>query len=311
MTSDGVEVWRGKVEPWEIDQMGHLNVRFYVARATESLTSFAAHLGMERAFYADARSTLMVREHHIRFQREARVSAPLVMTAGVLEMGETDARLLFVLRHAMSGEVCASFNTLVSHVTADEGRPFLWPSATLARTPGLTLALPPFAVPRSIDLAPFETMADAQTAERLSLMHIATGAFAARDCDVFGRMEAQHFMARIASGSSTEGQSLRVAVAEHARPKPERVGNAAVEYRLVYLAWPRAGDRFEIRTGVSDVSAGGRGLIHWMLDPTTGKPWGVAKAFLVALDLDARRMLRVPEAAQAQLRQDLIKGLGL
>ena len=43
----------------------------------------------------------------------------------------------------------------------------------------------------------------------------------------------------------------------------------------------------------------------------TGKPWGVAKAFLVALDLDARKMLRVPEAAQAMLRQDLVEGLGL
>ena len=35
--SKGLEVWRGSVNTWECDQMGHLNVRFYVARSAEGL----------------------------------------------------------------------------------------------------------------------------------------------------------------------------------------------------------------------------------------------------------------------------------
>ena len=35
----GVEVWRGGVNTWECDEMGHLNVRFYVARAMEGLVT--------------------------------------------------------------------------------------------------------------------------------------------------------------------------------------------------------------------------------------------------------------------------------
>ena len=78
-----VEVWRGSVATWECDAMGHLNVGFYVAKSMEGLAGLAAELGMPDAFAADARATLIVREQHIRFLREARPDAPLVMTGGV------------------------------------------------------------------------------------------------------------------------------------------------------------------------------------------------------------------------------------
>src|ERR1700760_1772665 len=91
---EAVEVWRGSVATWECDAMGHLNVGFYVAKSMEGVIGLAAELGMAGAFAADARATLIVREQHIRFLREARPGAPLMMTGGVVEIGESDARLL-------------------------------------------------------------------------------------------------------------------------------------------------------------------------------------------------------------------------
>ena len=88
---EGLEVWRGGVNPWQCDQMGHLNVRFYVAHAVEALAGLAAALGMTRAYSPHATSTLVVREHHIRFLKEARVGDPLHMTVGVLDFGDTGA----------------------------------------------------------------------------------------------------------------------------------------------------------------------------------------------------------------------------
>ena len=41
-----VEVWRGGVASWECDQMGHLNVGFYVAKSMQGLAGLAAELGM-------------------------------------------------------------------------------------------------------------------------------------------------------------------------------------------------------------------------------------------------------------------------
>src|ERR1700761_1671694 len=94
--SGAVEIWRGGVNTWECDEMGHMNVRFYVARFMEGLGGLALRLGLPQAFSAHANATLTVREHHIRFLKEAHAGAPLHMEGGVIEIDETGASLLQV-----------------------------------------------------------------------------------------------------------------------------------------------------------------------------------------------------------------------
>ena len=54
-------VYRGYVSPWDCDEMGHMNVRFYVAKAMEAVAGLAAALGMPAAFTVNANATLIVR----------------------------------------------------------------------------------------------------------------------------------------------------------------------------------------------------------------------------------------------------------
>ncbi|MDP1964510.1 MAG: thioesterase family protein, partial [Reyranella sp.] len=72
---EAIEIWRGGVNTWECDEMGHMNVRFYVTRAMEGLVGLAAALGLPHAFTQEAGSTLIVGEQHIRFLREAHAGA--------------------------------------------------------------------------------------------------------------------------------------------------------------------------------------------------------------------------------------------
>ena len=127
MADENVEIWSGGVNTWECDEMGHMNVRFWVAKAQEGLAGLAAQLGMPRAFAADGEATVIVREQHIRFLREAKAGAALYMTGGVIEIGESDARLLLVIRHP-TGEPAATFQLLVEHCTTGDMRPFPWPA---------------------------------------------------------------------------------------------------------------------------------------------------------------------------------------
>ena len=303
---EGVEIWRGSVAAWECDIMGHLNVGFYVARAMEGLTGLAAELGMPRAFSADALSTLVVRDQHIRFIKEAHAGAALSMTGGVLEMDESGARLSLVMRHH-NGDVAASFQTVVAHVTAREARPFPWPARVLERAAALRVETPPNAGPRSLSLEPIEPAASLERAQALGLKRLAAGAIGPADCDAFGRMRAERFMNRLSDGVPHLFAAGRPGAAA---PGP-RIGGAALEYRLVHLAWPRAGDRVELRSGFSGTDAKVRRLIHWLLDPTSGRPWGVAEAVLVSLDLDARKIHVLDDAALAAVQAQVVAGLTL
>lgn len=306
-----VEVWRGGAKSEQLDEMGHLNVRFYVAIATEALMGFSHALGLPGAFRPDAGATLIVREHHIRFLREARARAPLHVTAGILSMEETGARVLFVLWHSLTGEPAATFNTVVSHVTAGELRPFPWPAAAVERARELMCDLPDYAAPRSVPTDPVTSRASLARSEEIGMQHIAAGAIRLGDCDAFGRMNAEVFMGSIVSGIPQFGNGFRQAVMEATDPLPKRVGNAALEYRLLYLDWPRVGDLYVMRTGMLEIDKRGMNVVHWMLDPVSGRAWGSCQAYITTFDLDARKIMLVPEAAKKALDERLVEGVSL
>lgn len=301
-----VEVWRGGVATWECDQMGHLNVGFYVAKSMQALAGLAAELGMPGAFAATAEATLLVREQHIRFLREARPGSPIHITGGVLDMGETEARLMLLMHH-QSGELAASFQTVVAHATAREGRPFPWPDRMRARAEALSTTVPERAAPRSIGLSPVDTQASVARADALGLRRTGLGVIGPEDCDAFGRMRTEGFMRRLSDGIPHFFAGRRPGEAEGSG----RVGGAALEYRLVHHAWPRAGDRIELRSGSAGGDARFRRLVHWLLDPDTGRPWGSAEAIAVSFDLETRKIITLSDDELARVEADAVPGLGL
>ena len=309
--AQGIEIWRGGVNTWECDEMGHMNVRFYVTKAVEGLVGLAAALGLPHAFAAHAGSTLMVREQHIRFLREARAGAALHMTGGVLEMGEDEARVLMLLWHSDSGALAASFQTVVAHVTPAEGRAFPWAPGTRALAAGLMIDLPDQAMSRSVALDPVLSTASLARADELDLIRISQGAIAPADCDLYGRMRPEQFIGRVSDGIPRLIRSFRETVVNAAAEPPGRVGGAVLEYRLIHLDWPRAGDRFEIRSGLKDAEPRTKRMIHWMIDPDSGKPWGVSEAVAVTFDLDTRKIVPITDAARAELMKHAKAGLAL
>lgn len=308
---EGVELWRGGVNTWECDEMGHMNVRFYVAKAVEGLATLAALIGMPDAFCADATSTLLVREQHIRFLKEAHAGAALHMVGGVVEMGESEARLVQLLVHSNSGDIAASFQTVVVHATAREGVAFPWSDRTRARAAALTMAVPEKAQSRSVALDPVETTGSLARADELGLLRIGLGALSPQECDVFGRMRPELFIGRVSDGIGGLVGPLRAIVADHAPNRPARTGGAVLEYRLVQLDWPRAGERFELRSGLVGADARTMRMVHWMLDPESGKVWGTSEAVAITFDLDARKVVPIEDPAREALMATAIEGLAL
>lgn len=302
-----IEVWRGGVAAWESDSMGHLNVGFYVAKSIEALAGLAAELGMPRVFAPSTEATLIVREQHIRFLKEARPGAALSMTGGVLEIGETEARLSFLMRHH-DGTLAAAIQTVVAHATARDGRPFPWPDRIRARAEALMTEAPEGAGPRSIGLGPVETQASLVRAEALGLRRTGLGVVDLAHCDAFGRLRTEGFMHRLSDAIPNLFSGRRPGNVDDG---PPRIGGAAVEYRLVHHRWPRVGDRLELRSGSAGGDARIRRLVHWMLDPDTGRPWASAEAIAVSFDLTTRKLITLSDDELARVEADAVPGLGL
>jgi len=271
--------------------MGHLNVGFYQAKAMEALVGLAAELGMPHAFAPHAEATLIVREQHIRFLREAQVGARLHIDAGVLEIGEDDARILLLMRHD-DGALAASFQLLVTHATAGEGRAFPWPIWARERAERLRIDLPEKAAPRSVTLGGLESSASLERAQALGLKRIGLGAWRPGDVDPFGRMRAELVMARI---SDSVAHLMGGVLADMAGAAGRQPGAVILEYRLLYLDWPRMGDRWELRSALTGGDARLRRMVHWFFDPTAGRPFAAAEAVAAVFDPEARKMIALSD----------------
>lgn len=307
----GVETWRGSVRPWHIDEMGHMNVRFYLANAAEAVVGLAGALGMPRAFTARAAATLQLRENHVRFLHEAQIGAGLFIRSAVLEMGDTDARILQVMFHAKTGLPAAAVTSRVEHVTASEKRPFSWSQTARRLARGLTVAAPDYALPRGLTGAPTLGPANMAQADALGMGSPAAGAVTASDVDVFGLMRPDHVLERVSQAIPHQLGRNDLPFAQFMPELAGHFGGATVELRTTFHRWPRAGDRLVLRSGLSAATPKMSRLTHWLLDPDTGQAWAETEMLIVNFDLKARRAVELAPEVFKVLAAGLIKSRAL
>jgi acyl-CoA thioester hydrolase len=278
------EVWRGGVNAWECDEMGHMNTRYYLARCMEGATALLVIAGLAEGLAATA-----LRETHIRFHREARAATALHMEGGLARLDDNDAELLLMLRHSGDGSLAATFRVTLAH----EGP---WPDAFRKRSTALVVDVPPQAKPRSVGSG----VPERQDLERHT--RIAMGAIMPADCDHRGRMLPQKFAGTVSDGVRQLTAPLREIVVEHAEAPVPNIGGAVLEMRVAHLGQPALGDLFEVRSAFRGGDARTLVLEHWMLDPRDGRRWGYMESIAVVFDIEKRVVVGITEAARAALK---------
>ncbi|MDX2237352.1 MAG: thioesterase family protein [Hyphomonadaceae bacterium] len=307
-----VDLYRGSANTWECDEMGHLNVRFYVARAMEGLAILAHAMGMRAAFAVGAAATLTPVDQHIRFLKEVRPGQPLRMRGGVVAMEECHAVIFQELTHA-DGTPAATFRTRIAHMEPRDLRAFPFSNSTRAASAALACAVPAHGAPRSLSLDAPWGEASLARADALSVPLVGRFAVTPDHLDAFGWMRPELFIGRVSDAVPNILAEWRRRAAELASPSGEtrRTGGAVLEYRIAYRRWPRAGDLLEARSGVIEVAEKTHRLGHWVLDPVTGEAWATAEAVAVTFDLDTRKTIAPPAEHRAALAATAVAGMSI
>lgn len=291
--------------------MGHMNVRIYVEKQMEGLAVFAHALGMPHAFRQNAPSTIVPVDQHIRFVREVLPGGPLTMHGCLVEVGECDALVYQELRH-VDGALAAAFRTRIMHVDTAGREPFPWGKSVRAAMADDIGTPPPEGAPRSIDPdapgLPKEEIS-VETPRHLGVRCIGMGAVPPRHLDVHGRMEPYWIIGRVSDSVPNLLHEWRRKVAENAGSL--RMGGAVLEYRIRYHDWPTAGDLFEIYTGFGGAEGKTHALVHWVMNPVTGKPWATSRVTAITLDLDARKAIPAPPEAIKEMIRMAPEGLSI
>jgi acyl-CoA thioester hydrolase len=296
-------LYQGSVNTWECDDGGHLNVRFHFERAFIGLAHMARALELPRANTESAGSTLIAQEVHVRFLKEARPGAPLVMHGGVVDIGETDATLCLDMRHH-DGAPGTVFTFKVRHVETRALRSFAWSARSKAAAKRLKAKLPDHAKPRSIDLSKAPAQASRQGAIDLGATRIGGALVQPDQCDALGRLRGEHFAGRISDSVPTLLAPYRQAnAADGASP-----AGAVVEARVIFRRFPRAGELIEVHSGIVELGDKILRLVHWVVDPESGAAWASMEAVALTFDTKTRKAIQPSAEARARIEKLVVSG---
>lgn len=293
--------YRGNVNTWECDENGHMNVRFYVDKASQAIQAALAAAGLTRTVLDEDFLVPKIASLHMRFHAEAHAGAALTARFNLLDTDIESPRALVEITDADGTTVHATLLARLGLRREPDLATVSFPDAVLAELSRWRLdALPERAAPRSVPPTPPWSDWTLEQSAQWPLHEISTGVVQPGECDRDARLTPREMIGRVSDGIAHLISLQRGREAMAARMSGER-GGAVIEYGVHFLRHPRAGDRFTVRSGL----AGARGktihYVHMMFDADSGELVFVARATAVTLDLVARRAVAMTEEELAAL----------
>jgi acyl-CoA thioester hydrolase len=301
-----IEVARNSVQTWETDLMGHMNVQFYMEKATHGLAALGLALGLALGVDPRGGHRLKARTHHVRFLRERRAGAPFYIRAGVLAVEEDGLQIYQEMVGTRSGEVAAAFTADVE-LEENNGAPCALPAAVREKASELRVELPEHGRPRGLELYPPRPEPSMGEADTLGLIPTLQCQIQPSQCDDEGRLLTRHFMGLV----SDAVPNLITQVQGDIQSRPLGTGGAALEYRLIYRAHSRPGDVIVVRSGLRTVSSKTYVWTHWLFDLASGACVSTAEAVAIGLDLETRKAVALSETARQELAKKVIPELSV
>ena len=131
--SEMIETYRGAVYPWHCDQMGHMNVMWYVGKFDEATWNLFAGLGVTSAFLRDKGRGMAAVQQNITYKRELLAGDVIAVRSGVLEIRDKVIKFVHEMRQATTGEISAICVLTAVHMDIQARKSTPFPADILQR----------------------------------------------------------------------------------------------------------------------------------------------------------------------------------
>ncbi len=289
------DLWRGNANAWECDELGHLNVRAYLAKAREALDLLFARAG-QRLIKAPP-SAIRVTAAHVHFLAEARPGDALTLRGGVSAIGDKTLTAFMLMRHGLSGKPAAAIVFECEHYATSDGAPFRWSSRLRNNLDSMMITAPPDYAPKGID-GEFPITSRARLVE-LSVPTISLGVLGPGEVALNGFASPATYYGRASDGFQHVLEPAKTQLAE------ARMNIAMVESQLRLLQPIQTGQPIEAKTGFARLNGKTAHVVHHFFDPVTEDVLAHFVAVGVFFDLQARRA----KAPSAQISEALSANL--
>lgn len=300
-------LFENQVKPEEIDSLGHMNVRYYMARMESANGGMMAEQGLP---YSGA--FLRRTDTYTRFMREQFQGATLQTYGQILALTEGGVQTHVEVRNEDKAETAAVF--IVTTSLIDQKTRETLPVPTDFDAP--TSALPSYASPRTLSLDAVnnqvtleqldDCIAEVEGGGMMSGKHVAT--IDADDVDGDGWVREDIELMFLPYAKMAARQDVQGPPVFHTQ-EGHRVGWAIMETRNLRFGQPKLGDEiayFSADVGLEEKSRISR---RWAFDRQGGELLGISDSVGVCIDLEARRAVPWPDELRAMIERHLQPGL--
>ena len=298
MTNELTHLIESPVSAGEIDELGHLSVPFYEQRAIAACHKLAESHGLDITACRSHGIEFTLVDAYLRNLREQVLGAPLLVRGGILAVSDHRLQCYQELINTESDELSATFVYEFELQRYTNREPLPLPDEVVNSASESVIAWPEHGRPRSINLQETPAMPDLATLEQLDLALIQPRLIEAEECDETGLYLAEQFSHLPYSGERVDDPSAQW-VFETADGL--RLGMADLESRQLLFSLPRVGERIQAFRAEVDIARKTFYRNHWVYSLDSGRLISIASLVSVALDLDARRAVEIPQEMRAAL----------
>ncbi len=296
----------------EIDSLGHMNVRYYMARMEKANRILIDQLSEEAT--SEAGDVLLRRtDTYTRFRREQFRDATLHTVGGVLALNEGGMASYVEIRNPDRDEVAATFIVTTARIDRSSRTILPFAPATDAAATLQYIDIPRYARPRSLDMGPVKT--DITLAElEACIPEIEGGGMMSgrrntlvedADVDSEGWLREDTELMFLPFAKLAQEQQTTQGPPVFNTAEGLRVGWAVIETRTLQYAQPRLGDRLAYFSADLRLEQKSRLSRRWAYNTDTGQMLGISDTVGVCIDLDARRAIDWPDELRDTIQQHL------
>lgn len=110
-----VETFRGAVYPWEIDVMGHMNVRHYMAKYDDATLQLFGMLGLTIRYFRAENRAMGAVQQSLSYRKELFAGDLILIRSEIIELGVRKLHFRHRMIEQASGEEAASAEMIGVH----------------------------------------------------------------------------------------------------------------------------------------------------------------------------------------------------
>ena len=291
-------IYKNSVETYEIDNMGHMNVQFYVQHALDACELFFRNENLVESSQC-FNSILKSKKLLIRYLREQTLGKPFSLSVHCLDANLNEIVIFLEMTDLLTKCASATFVFNFSfHGAKEKNNKFI--SSIKEKKPSPSMSMPTYGKKKGLlGLLPMD-LKYSEIKNLPKLLEPYYGLLTTKSPSRSKEASAADYM-----GTISKAVPHLLLQGKHSIEETN-IGGAALEYEFRFKKFGNTGCGVFVKSGLRQINEKTYTWTHWLIESETTEVLAVADSVIITMDLRTRKSVLIPKTMREQLYKILI-----